>query len=58
MTQALLFCFKMEFTIREYYISCYERKRRYGDDHYKCATGDVEKGSTLEGLADGYRCTE
>ena len=36
----------------------YERKRRYGDDHYKCATGDVENGSALEGLADGYRGTE
>ena len=34
------------------------RKRRYGDDHYKCATGDVENGAALEGLADGYRGTE
>ena len=34
------------------------RKRRYGDDHYKCATGDAEKGAALESLADGYRGTE
>lgn len=36
----------------------YERKRRYGYNRYKCATGDAEKGATLEGLADGYRGTE
>ena len=36
----------------------YGRKRRYGDNHYKCATGDVENGAALEGLADGYRGTE
>ena len=34
------------------------RKRRYRDDYYKCATGDVENGAALEGLADGYRGTE
>ena len=34
------------------------RKRRYGNNHYKCATGDVENGAALEGLADGYRGTE
>ena len=38
--------------------SYYGRKRRYGDNHYKCATGDVENGAALEGLADGYRGTE
>lgn len=36
----------------------YYGKRRYGNDRYKCATGDAEKGATLEGLADGYRGTE
>ena len=36
----------------------YYRKRRYGNNRYKCATGDAEKGATLEGLADGYRGTE
>ena len=34
------------------------RKRRYRDNYYKCATGDVENGAALEGLADGYRGTE
>ena len=36
----------------------YYGKRRYGNNRYKCAPGDVEKGVTLEGLADGYRGTE
>jgi hypothetical protein len=48
----------MESRIREYYIPYNERKRRYGNNHYKCATGDVEKGVALESLADGYRGTE
>lgn len=36
----------------------YYGKRRYGNNRYKCATGDAEKGAALEGLADGYRGTE
>ena len=45
------------FIFREF-CKLYYGKRRYGDDRYKCATGDVEKGVVLEGLADGYRGTE
>ena len=40
------------------YATSIMRRRRYGNNRYKCATGDVEKGATLEGLADGYRGTE
>ena len=50
----MLFLFFFRASNRSYY----GRKRRYGDNHYKCATGDVENGAALEGLADGYRGTE
>ena len=51
--ELLLFFLQSRDQNRSYY-----GKRRYGNNRYKCATGDAEKGATLEGLADGYRGTE
>lgn len=58
MSLLFFFCSSKVRTVMTQTVPIMERKRRYGDNHYKCATGDVENGAALEGLADGYRGTE